>query len=179
MRILDLANVILRWGPVRATRRNHALEHATVHVLQERYPELRVSGYSTPQGFALIGNLPEQATEQAVHEALKRLREGQHQLALHPQCGTNLAVQVLLCTLIGLLGFSGVGWRRALNRVNPVSMLVLLTTLFAPILGMYTQKHLTTNGDVGSLEVHSAFQQKWKLPLVGTIAIQIVRTKYG
>lgn len=179
MRILNLVNVMLCWAPVRATRRNHALEHATVHVLQEQYPELRVSGYSTPQGFALLGNMPERATERAAHEALKRLREGQHQLAIHPQCGTNLAVQVLLCTLIGFLGFSGVGWRRALNRVNPVSLFLLLTTLFAPILGTYTQKHLTTNGRVGSLEIHSAFQQNWKIPLVGTIAIQIVRTQNG
>lgn len=170
---------MLNFGPVRATRRNHALEHATVHVLQEQLQKLRVSGFSTERGFVLIGNIPELFTEKAAHEALKRLREGQDHLAIHPHCGTNLAVQGLLCTLIGYLGFAGVGWRRALTRLNHVSLFMLLSTLFAPALGMSAQKHLTTDGDVGLLEINSVIQRKLNLPLLGGISIHIIRTRNG
>ena len=170
---------IFQFGPVRATRRNHALEHATVHVLQEQLQTLRVSGYSTQRGFVLISNSPELGIKEAAHEALRRLREGQRHLAIHPQCGTNLAVQGLLCTLIGYLGFAGAGWRRALTRLNPVSLFMLLVALFAPILGMSAQKHLTTDGKVGWLEIASVSQRKLKLPLLGVVFIHIVRTRNG
>ena len=170
---------MLKFGPVRATRRNHALEHATVHVLQEQFRKLRISGFSTERGFVLIGNIPASATDKAAHEALKRLRDGQHHLAIHPQCGTNLAVQGLLCTLIGYLGFAGVGWRRALTRLNHVSLFMLLSTLFAPTLGMSAQKHLTTDGTVGLLEIASVSQRKLNLPLLEGISIHIVRTRNG
>ena len=42
---------------VNKIRRNHALEHATIHVLAENHRPLRVVGRSTLNGFYLYGNL--------------------------------------------------------------------------------------------------------------------------
>ncbi len=69
-------------------RRNHALEHATIHVLSRRYRDLHVMGRSTPNGFILYGDLPTDAVYEAAQEALERLRAGERHLAVHPACGT-------------------------------------------------------------------------------------------
>lgn len=174
--LLLLLRAILRWGPFGAVRRNHALEHATVHVLQEQFQRLRVSGLSTERGFVLIGDIPTAATEKAAFEALNRLRAGQHQLAIHPQCGTNFVVQGILCTMVGFFGFAGIGWRRAFIRLNQVSILMLLAALFSPLLGMTAQSHITTDSQVGALRITSVEQRNIQLPLIGTITIHTVRT---
>ncbi len=164
---------------MRAVRRNHALEHATVHVLQEHNRNLRVSGYSTERGFALLGEIPPGATESAAFEALGRLRAGRRELAIHPQCGTNLVVQGMLCTLVGFLGFAGIGWRRAFARFNLVSMLMLLATLAAPLLGMAAQARITTDGDVGPLQITAVERRQLRLPVIGTLTVHRVRTRNG
>ena len=169
----------LRWGPVRTVRRNHALEHATVHILQEKNRSLRLSGYSTERGFVLFGDIPSGATEQAAQEALKRLRAGQHQLAIHPQCGTNYVIQGLLCTVVGYLGFAGISRTRALARLNLVSTLMLLAMLASPTLGMTAQAHITTDGDVGLLEILSVERRQLNLPFLGILTLHQVRTGNG
>ena len=58
-------------------RRNHGVEHATLHVLSQRYPHVPIAGHSDTQGFWIIGNLPLEAVTQATQEALQRLRGGQ------------------------------------------------------------------------------------------------------
>src|SRR5688572_24495883 len=86
---------------VSATRRNHALEHATVAVLLQRLgTTIRLAGRSTATGFYLYGNLPTDAVESATHEALARLKAGEADLAVTPQCGTNLAVSGILAALV-------------------------------------------------------------------------------
>ncbi|MER3469342.1 MAG: hypothetical protein C4314_05250, partial [Thermoflexus sp.] len=65
---------LLEWSPVRRIRRNHALEHATVHLLSQRFPGQPMAGRSTPSGFYLYGNVPMEAVVAAAHEALERLR---------------------------------------------------------------------------------------------------------
>ena len=41
-----------------AVRHNHALEHATLHVLSQRFPGVKMAGVSIPQGFFLFAYLP-------------------------------------------------------------------------------------------------------------------------
>ena len=38
-------------------RRNHGLEHATLHVLAERHPGLSIAGHSNPGGFWILGDV--------------------------------------------------------------------------------------------------------------------------
>ena len=84
-------------------RRNHALEHATIHVLAKKHRSLRIVGRSTLNGYYLYGNLTTEAVIEAAQEAHSRLRAGEYHLAIHPNCGTNL---VTAGSLAGLATFA-------------------------------------------------------------------------
>lgn len=130
---------------VRRTRQHHAIEHATIHLLTERVPQQRFSGYSDPAGFTLYGATPEAVVRQAVADALVRLQAGESSLALHPNCGTNLAVTALLVTLATLIG--GSGRRPWLDRFVTALLCVLPALVLARPLG-YRAQGYTTLADV-------------------------------
>jgi len=72
-------------------RKNHALEHATIHVLEELVP-VKLSGVSNPNGFIIQGVSDPYLVLQAAHEAKRRLLSGEKDLAVHPRCGTTSVV---------------------------------------------------------------------------------------
>ena len=84
---------------IKATRRNHALEHATMKVLASRYHCGRMMGHSNPTGFILFADVPTELVTDAALEARKRLQDGEADLAIHPGCGTNLATSAFLSCL--------------------------------------------------------------------------------
>jgi hypothetical protein len=45
-----MSNSILDLPFVQETRRNHALEHATLHMLARKYPDKPMAGHSNPTG---------------------------------------------------------------------------------------------------------------------------------
>lgn len=149
---------------VRRTRRNHGLEHATIHVLSGRIRGLQMAGRSSASGFVLIGEAATEAVEAAAHEALRRMRAGEHQLAIHPNCGTNLVTTGFLTTLVGAIGVSGASRRDALNRLPSVMILMMLTVLFSQPLGAQLQKHFTTDGNPADLEIVRITRTQMRLP---------------
>ena len=88
----------------RRIRQNHALEHATITILSGMVPDLRVSARSSSNGFIVFGDVDLGMLRRALDEALRRLQAGETELAIHPNCGTNLAVGVSLVTLGTILG---------------------------------------------------------------------------
>ena len=62
-------------------RRNHGLEHATLHVLSKRFSGKNLAGHSDTRGFWLLGDVPTEEVESAVSEALERLKGGEKALA--------------------------------------------------------------------------------------------------
>src|SRR5579885_2551570 len=78
--------------PGRRVRQNHALEHATITILSNMVPDLRVSARSTSRGFTVFGDVDLGQLRRALDEALRRLQAGEVELAIHPNCGTNLVV---------------------------------------------------------------------------------------
>ncbi|MCA9975081.1 MAG: hypothetical protein KC413_05000, partial [Anaerolineales bacterium] len=82
-------------------RRNHGLEHATIHMLSEKHTQFSAQGNSDHRGFNLnvYGSLSEEDVTAAVQEAYRRLKAGQHHLAVHPNCGTVLLTTATLATL--------------------------------------------------------------------------------
>ena len=96
-------------------RQHHAIEHATIHLLAARYPDVVLAGLSDPWGFTLYGRAPTDAVEEAVGEALQRLQAGEEEIAFHPNCGTNLTTSIFLITAAALIGSAGksphVFWR--------------------------------------------------------------------
>ena len=147
---------------IRSTRRNHALEHATMKVLAERFKGVKMMGHSNPGGFLLFADLPTELVTEAVLEARKRLQAGESNLAIHPGCGTNMAASSLLA------GSASFVVLMALSRgKNPKWWHILLSTLVAvPVyilskpIGPRLQETVTTDAEIGDLEVTLVTSQK-------------------
>ena len=89
---------------IRRTRQHHAIEHATIHLLTARFPGQRFSGLSDAFGFTIYADVDEMDLRRAVDDAILRMRAGEAGLAIHPNCGTNLATSALLATGAALIG---------------------------------------------------------------------------
>jgi len=148
-------SLLLDSSRLQRIRRNHGLEHATIHVLTEKNPRRSIAGHSDSGGFWLFGNLTIEETKTAVEEALHRLRAGERQLAVHPNCGTNIAVSGAAAGLFGALSMAGAGNKRgALFERLPLAILLSTVALIVTRpLGMRLQEKVTTTGDPGSLEI--------------------------
>ncbi|WP_375496667.1 DUF6391 domain-containing protein [uncultured Nostoc sp.] len=138
-------------------RQVHALEHATVWVLSESknaYPakgeptnvqldnEL-LGGLSTEQGFYLYGEVNISDLRRAVILARHRLTNGEWDLAVHPRCGTNLSVAMLLTAGLAvgvhlLLPF------RPIEQIIGLGLAATTAAELAPDLGFMAQRYLTT-----------------------------------
>lgn len=127
---------------VRHTRQHHAIEHATLSLLGERFPGRRMAGYSDPAGFTLLADVSEDGVRRALADAMLRLQAGDAHLAIHPYCGTNLLATGVLVTLASLLG--GIGTRKgALSRFARTLVLVLPALVVGPGVGIYLQRYTT------------------------------------
>ncbi len=158
---------------VRRTRRNHGLEHATIHLLSQRVRGLRIAGRSSHNGFVLIGEVDTGYVQQAVADALQRMRGGQTSLAIHPNCGTNLGVTGYLTSLVALVGLQGANDRdRAFNRLPFLMMAMMVTVVLSQPLGTWLQRHVTTSGDPADTEVLSVTRREW-----GGMVFHNVRTR--
>jgi hypothetical protein len=146
-------------------RRNHGLEHATIHVLTEKYKQFSAQGNSDHRGFSLniYGDIEEYQVDAAVREAHERLRNGEYNLAVHPNCGTVLVTTATLTTLAVQVVFGAEALRGGSVSKNKLATLfnagpmAVLMAVFAIIisrpLGMKLQARYTTDGKIGDLEI--------------------------
>lgn len=160
-------------------RRNHALEHATVHVLEERHGPLGISGLAFENGFTVRGDLFDAATVlDAARAALRRLQGGERALAVHPRCGTTAVVANLLAAVVFFLLLAITG------RLSLVTVLVALVAaqLAGPAVGVWVQRHVTTDADVSRLEILGVeLQGRQRYGLGGTVVPEqlLVVTRTG
>ena len=143
-------------------RRNHGLEHATMHVLMQRDPYQSLVGRSDWGGYSIYGQVETQAVEWAAREALARLQAGEGQLAVHPRCGTLLATTGILC---GMAAFFALGVGRSRSRFRWIYLPeVLLAATAAAIaaqpLGLLLQQYVTTSSDVNHLHIVRVYKQR-------------------
>lgn len=142
-------------------RSNHALEHATLHVLQEKDNAARLGGISDMGGFWIYGEVGTETLLLAAREARERLMAGESRLAVHPNCGTNLAVGALAAgglAWIGMWGTKGKPLRRLLRM--PLAVLMgLVGYQVAKPLGPKVQEQITTNADVSQMEIIEVMRQ--------------------
>jgi hypothetical protein len=138
--------------PLGNVRRIHGLEHATIHVLSERYPYTSISGRSTAGGFFVYGNIPTEDVAAGAREALQRVQAGQHHLAIHPHCGTNLVVAGVLAGLTSLV-VNSIRSRSLVDRVARVTLSSTAAVLFAQPLGPIIQERITTSPNLNDLEI--------------------------
>ena len=144
--ILDLPLIL-------ETRRNHALEHATLHMLARNYKG-NMAGHSNPTGFFLLGNFSTQDIWSNATEALERLRGGESGLAIHAGCGTNMATTTLLAGTLAWLPLRGTKstlWRILLLPIA-IAFGVIGYTLSRP-LGPWLQKNITTEANMGAVQI--------------------------
>lgn len=151
---LQLTGAVLA-QQLQALRRNHALEHATLHVLAQQFPHAMLAGRADARGFVLYGSVPGAAVQAAAHSALQRLRSGEQQLALHPNCGTNLVAAGLLAALAARVATAGSGRLARLLRIPLLAGLLPLALLAARPLGYAAQRSLTTSSAMGALRIVS------------------------
>jgi len=138
-------------GIVNAVRQNHALEHATVAVLQMRKEgRVRLAGRAGIDGFYLYGDISTEALEDAAGEALRRLQAGEKGLAVSPFCGTNLVVSGLAAGVASM--FAGRG-HKGLGKFIRIAEASIFATVAAQPLGRVVQKHLTTKSDLDSIRI--------------------------
>lgn len=150
------------FSTIRRVRRNHALEHAAIHVLTRKNKNTAIYARSTPLGVVVYGNLATETVADAVSEALSRLKKGEHQLAVHPNCGTSLVTAGGLSALAALAALE---MQHRTNKkwnfwqmLNALPLAVLASTaalIVAQPLGQALQLNLTTDSNVGSLHITS------------------------
>jgi len=137
-------------------RRNHGLEHATIHILSRRNTNLSLVGRSDWGGFTLYGPVDTSEVQHAANEALQRLRQGETNLAVHPRCGTVLATTGLLTALAAFLAITLDGDSQKRIRWSSIPAAILAATaaaILAQPVGMVLQKELTITGNPGNLEI--------------------------
>ena len=146
---------LLEYPLILSTRRNHGLEHATIHVLSALKPGRPLAGRSTPFGFYLYGDVSDEELQTAVYDALNRMERGEKRLAIHPGCGTNYLVSGAAAS-VGALTVLSIGDRKARwSRWPDVMIVATLALILTQPLGPKLQEHITTCGDMGDLEIAS------------------------
>ena len=137
-------------------RKNHAMEHAAIHILTKSKPGLSFAGYSFIKGFWIYGKSELQDIQKAVEIAHARLKNGEKSLAIHPNCGTNIAMTGLCTALVSMLALKMEGDDDSdFNRFSALTSAGLVGALLGRPLGPYMQKHITTDADVSNLSIVS------------------------
>lgn len=146
-------------------RQVHALEHATVWVLADlananytsrpsssragqattvhEVDNNTLGGLSTDQGFYLYGQVNLSDLRRAVPLALNRLTQGEWNLAVHPRCGTNLSVGMMLTAGLAL-GAHLLLPRGPIEQLIGLGLATVTATQLAPDMGILAQRYLTT-----------------------------------
>lgn len=153
-------------------RRNHGLEHATIHMLSAKHQGFSAQGNSNHRGFHLNiygDHITEDDVAVAVNEAFTRMKGGEHSLAVHPNCGTVLLTTATMTTIAAQAAFSVEQLRQNTTR-NDTNVLIgglpsaILASVIALIMsrpvGLHLQEKYTTEGDLGAMELVQIKQNK-------------------
>lgn len=140
-------------------RQVHALEHATVWMLSNpansKITNTKLStsylsadnetigGLSTEKGFYLYGDINPLTLRKAVISALTLLQQGEWNLALHPRCGTNSSVAMMLTAGMAITAHLTLP-REPIHQLLGMGLATLAANYLAPDIGMYVQKYITT-----------------------------------
>ncbi|MGB9750406.1 MAG: DUF6391 domain-containing protein [Caldisericia bacterium] len=131
-------------------RKNHALEHATINVLEEKLRRKNIfSGYARENGFYVFGEASPDDVFTSSIEGRERLINGEKNLAIHNRCGTSIAVATFLTfiTFLILLVIT--------HTINIFLLLIafLIGEIFGPALGKFTQEYFTTDSNVDDIKI--------------------------
>lgn len=146
-------------------RRNHGLEHATIHVLSEKFKGFSAQGNSDHRGFNLnvYGDISEKDVFAAVEEAYDRMKQGEHHLAVHPNCGTVLLTMATMAAMAAQLPFSlaekqrdekgGSAAASFLNVLPSAVLAVVASLIVSKPIGVHLQAKYTVEGDLKEMQL--------------------------
>jgi hypothetical protein len=133
----------------RQMRRNHALEHATINVIEQRYGRTSLTGMPAVDGFHLRGRVSPQIITTAAQEAIRRLRRGERHLAINRRCPTSLVSAQLGMAVLFTLAL----WL-IYQFSAPFFLLVLISSaLLGPPVSPYLQRFLLVDPKVEILGI--------------------------
>jgi Domain of unknown function (DUF6391) len=155
--LLKQLNFIPGLKEILMLRQVHALEHATVWVLSNSSRAAAANrgatngpadnellgGMSTESGFYLYGQVNTADLQRAVRTALQRITSGEWNLAVHPRCGTNLSVGMVLTAGL-VLGVHLLLPRGPIEQMIGLGVAATAASQLTPDLGSIAQKYLTT-----------------------------------
>lgn len=146
---------LLDFPTISRTRRNHGLEHATIHILSAATKTRPLAGHSDAGGFWILGEVETEELLEAVQSALARMRAGERELAVHPNCGTNFVTYGTFAGLGAFAALAGSGnkFKDKLERLPLAAVLATLGLIVAQPLAFTLQREVTTSGDPGDLKL--------------------------
>jgi len=143
-------------------RQNHALEHGTVNVIEERYGPSPLTGFAAKNGFFIRGPAVDPYfLVEAAQIAQQRMAHGEEQLAIHRRCGTSIAAANLVFAVVFLTGLVTTGYFDLWWILGAL----VLSHLLAHPLGAFMQKFFTTNPDVRDVEIVGIGQERPQMGL--------------
>lgn len=135
-------------------RRNHALEHATVNVLEQHYhTRIPIGGFAEPDGFFIQGPVNPQLVFDAAKEGLQRLKAGEVQLALHARCGTMVVSGQLISAITFFATLILLGNLSFLNVLLAMLLSLFIARFLAQPVGLILQRTITTSTDVAGMQI--------------------------
>ena len=160
--------------PLNQVRSNHALEHATLHILEQKKQRGRVVGISDAGGFWLIGQLPTELVMESAIEALQRLQGGEKTLATSKNCGTLMVAPAFVAGALAWLAMARPrrNFYDTLRRFPAVVMMVLLGYELGKPLGPRLQEKMVALELSPRLQIIDAVYYK-----LGGMTIHRVRTR--
>jgi hypothetical protein len=148
--IFTIPGEILEIATNRRLRQNHALEHATINVIEEYYGRrLPIAGLANENGFYVRGPVDPAMVEEAARIGLTRLKMGERYLAIHDNCGTSITMVNFISSVVFLLMLFSTGLFNFFN----IFLAMLFANLLGPTLGRIAQRYLTTDTDVSEIGI--------------------------
>jgi uncharacterized protein YqhQ len=155
----------------RRLRSNHALEHATINVIEERYGQQQLAGIANEDGFFIKGSVQPQLLEEAARIGLRRLQQGEKQLAIHKRCGTSMAAANFLSSAMFIFLLAATKQFTLLN----VLLAILTANILGPLLGEQLQRYFTTQPDVNNMGIIGI---EYRTPDYGMFPFSFIPTEF-
>ena len=115
---------------------------------------MTMGGHSNPTGFYLMGGFSKEEIQEAADEAMRRIRAGEKELAIHEGCGTNIATSTLLPAMFAFVPMQQARsnfWRLFLIPFA-IGLAVVGYFLSKP-LGPWLQRNVTTEANLGNMRI--------------------------
>ncbi|MDI6861145.1 MAG: DUF6391 domain-containing protein [Caldisericia bacterium] len=152
LNILTIPLQIIEIAINKNLRKNHALEHATINVIEEEMNKRGIlSGYARENGFYVFGRIDPEILLKASEIGREKLILGETHYAIHERCGTSIGVASFLTIIFFLLLII----LTSSFNIFLLLIAIILGQILGPPLGKLTQKYFTTDPDVSDIKIVS------------------------